>query len=103
MIQLNVNVPLVNGESSLQRLIENIQLLTVEETSIHSIQHNMESLEEQVAGIAIRVSKCEDQVIRLSRYVPCILTETVLILHLKSPHQKYGNAVLILLKINFKN
>ena len=32
----------------------------------------MESLEEQVAGIAIRVSKCEDQVIRLSRDVPCM-------------------------------
>ena len=54
----------------------------------------MESLEEQVAGIAIRVSKCEDQVIRLlEMFHVCILTGTVLILHLKSPHQKYGNVM----------
>ena len=66
MIQLNVNVPLVNGENSLQKLVENIQLLTEEETSIHSIQHNMESLEEKVTDITMRVSKCEDQVIRIT-------------------------------------
>ena len=72
MIQLNVNVPLVNGENSLQKLVENIQLLTVEETSIHRIQYNMDSLGEQIADVAIRVSKCEDQVIRItlnSRYI----------------------------------
>ena len=72
MIQLNVNVPLVNGENSLQKLVENIQLLTVEETSIHRIQYNMDSLGEQISDVAIRVSKCEDQVIRItlnSRYI----------------------------------
>ncbi|KAI6654081.1 hypothetical protein LOD99_2928 [Oopsacas minuta] len=61
MIQLNVNVPLVNGDTSLQKLVDNIQLLTKEDSSIEKIKYKMESLEEQVADIVVRVSKCEDQ------------------------------------------
>ena len=63
MIQLNVNIPFVNGDRSFQKLVENIQFLTSEESSVDSVQGKMESLEDQLAGIAVRVSKCEDQVI----------------------------------------
>ena len=62
MIQLNVNIPFVNGDRSFQKLVENIQFLTSEESSVDSVQGKMESLEDQLAGIAVRVSKCEDQV-----------------------------------------
>ena len=68
MIQLNVNIPFVNGDRSFQKLVENIQFLTNEENSVDSIQSKMENLEDQLAGIAFRVSKCEDQVSYICKY-----------------------------------
>ena len=62
MIQLNVNIPFVSGDRSFQKLVENIKFLASEGDSVDNIQNKMASLENQLAGIAMRVSKCEDQV-----------------------------------------
>ena len=66
MTQLSFTIPLgcseANSNDSLQRLLENIQVITREENFAEKIEGRMESLEDKFSDMAARIIKCEDQV-----------------------------------------